>query len=211
MISPELREFAESPEAYLVLPPGFQRVQNERFSVLLGPIPQFTSVQRVRIEPDAMAATLEEVRALIAGHDHVEGTWWFSDESLWERLRSLGLKEPRNGESELTALALAEPPGAGPADVTAGPAETLEDYVKAVELRRDVFDEPRMGRRPGRGLQAGSRGGDRRDLRRAPRRQGGRHRDGRLLRARRARLRRRHGTLGTRPRRLPGAGASPLG
>jgi predicted N-acetyltransferase YhbS len=142
MISPELRDFAESPEAYVTLPPGFQRVQNERFSLFLGPTPRFTSIQRVRVEPDELEATLAEVRDLVAGHDHVEGTWWLSDERLWERLRELGLKEPRHGEAELTAMALAEPPEPGPADVTAIPVETVEEYAQAAEIRVEAFGDP---------------------------------------------------------------------
>lgn len=121
------------------MPPGFQRIQNERFSLLLGPNPQFTTVQRVRVEPDELEATLAEVRGLVIERDHVEGTWWLSDERLWQRLRELGLKEVRHGEAELTAMALAKPPEYGPADVIAGPVETFEEYTQAAQIRSEAF------------------------------------------------------------------------
>ncbi len=142
MIGDELREFARSPDAYVTLPPGFRRVQNDRFSLLLGPAPAFTTIQRLRIEPDALEATLHEVRRLIREHDHVGGTWWLSDERLWQGLRELGLKEPRNGEAELTAMAIAEPPRPGPDGMAAGPVETVEEYVEAAEIRHEALGDP---------------------------------------------------------------------
>ena len=142
MIGPELRDFAEAPDAYVALPPRFRRVQNDRFSLLLGPTPSFTTIQRVRIEPEALEATLDEVRGLVAEHDHVEGTWWLSDERLWQSLRELGLKEPRNGVAELTAMAISEPPRPGPDTVTARPVETAEEYVQAAEIRHEGLGDP---------------------------------------------------------------------
>jgi predicted N-acetyltransferase YhbS len=126
----------------MTLPPGFQRVQNERFSLLLGPTPKFTTIQRVRVEPDALEATLAEVRGLIAAHDHVGGGWWVSDERLWPGLLQLGLTEPLEGEPELMAMALAETPAPGPDDVTAGPVESAEEYREAAELRHEAFGDP---------------------------------------------------------------------
>ncbi len=124
------------------MPPGFQRVQNERFSLLLGPAPGFTTIQRVRVEPDALEALLAEVRGLIAEHDHVGGGWWVTDEQLWDSLRQLGLQEPLEGDAELMAMALTEPPAPGPDDVTAGPVETAEEYQAAAKLRHEAFGDP---------------------------------------------------------------------
>jgi hypothetical protein len=35
VISAELREFAEGPEAYMTVPPGFRRFRTERYSLVL--------------------------------------------------------------------------------------------------------------------------------------------------------------------------------
>ncbi len=61
---------------------------------------------------------------------------------MWDGLRELGLKEPLDGEPELMAMALTETPAAGPEDVTAGPAETADEYRQAAELRHEAFGDP---------------------------------------------------------------------
>jgi predicted N-acetyltransferase YhbS len=96
----------------------------------------------VRVEPDELEATLDEVRGLVAAHDHVAGMWWLSDERLWHGLRELGLKAPLNGEAELTAMAIAEPPEPGPGDVIARPVETAEEYAEAAAIRHEALGDP---------------------------------------------------------------------
>ena len=139
---PRAREFAESPDAYVTLPAGIPARPERALLALaradaplhLDPAP---SRRARRARGDA-----GEVRSLVAEHDHVEGTWWLSDETLWEGLRELGLKEPRSGEAELTAMALAEPSRPGPDDVSAGPVETARG------VRAGGGDSRRGPRRP---------------------------------------------------------------
>src|SRR5262249_58847413 len=69
MIPEEVRRLAEDPSAYAPMPPGFERVLNERFSLLLGPFPQMTMVQRVRLDPADVDAAVAEVRELAGEHD----------------------------------------------------------------------------------------------------------------------------------------------
>jgi hypothetical protein len=141
VISAELRDFAESPEACMTLPPGFERFQTERYSLLLGVPAGFTSVQRVRCRPEELPETLAEVRALVAENGHENAIWWLSDEELWEGLRALGLEDDDEAP-ELTAMIALEPPEHGPADVVARPVETLEEYASACELNWEVFELP---------------------------------------------------------------------
>jgi len=108
---------------------------------MLGPIPAFTSVQRVRVRPDEVAETLAEVRALVAENGHENTIWSLSDDALWEGLRGLGLEDDDEAP-ELAAMVALEPPEAGPADVVARPVETLEEYTSASELNWDVFEIP---------------------------------------------------------------------
>ena len=141
MIGAELRDFAVDTEAYLTLPPGFERFQTERYSLLLGLPAGFTSVQRVRCRPEELPELLAEVRALVAENGHENTVWWLSDEALWEGLRALGLEDDDEAP-ELTAMIALEPPAPAPADVVARPVETLEEYTSACELNWEVFELP---------------------------------------------------------------------
>ncbi len=145
MISPELRDFAESPEAYMTLPPGFRRFQTGRYSLLLGVPAGFTSVQRVRCRPEELPETLAEVRERVAENGHENAIWWLSDEALWEGLRALGLEDDDEAP-ELTAMIALEPPAAPPVDIVARPVETLEEYASACELNWEVFELPEAAR-----------------------------------------------------------------
>ena len=113
MISAELRDFAESPEAYMTLPPGFKRFQTGRYSLLLGVPAGFTSVQRVRCRPEELPWTLAEVRDRVAENGHENAIWWLSDEELREGLRALGLEDDDEAPELTAMIALENSPGSG--------------------------------------------------------------------------------------------------
>jgi hypothetical protein len=139
VISPELRDFAESPPAYVTLGAGYWRFETERYSLLLGFVPGSTGVYRVRCRPGELPETLAEVRGLVSEHGHRDATWWLSDETLSEGLRALGLTDDPGGPV-VTAMAATEPPEPGPADVVARPVETLEEYTNVRQINWEVFD-----------------------------------------------------------------------
>ena len=153
MIGAELREFAESPEAFMTLPPGLRRFQTERYSLLLGTPAGFTSVQRVRCRPDELPETLAEVRGLVTEHKHENAIWWLSDEALWEGLHALGLEDDDEAP-ELTAMAISTAPDPAPADVVARPVETLEEYASSSEMSWEIFELPEAVREELRGSLA---------------------------------------------------------
>lgn len=154
MIPPGLAGLAESPDAHTIPPPGFHRVLNERFGLLLGPPAHFTSVQRLRLEPDAVEAAVAEVRGIVREHGHTDAMWWIGGSTqppdLAARLEALGFRPPADRVSELVALATASPPEPGPPEVEARLVRTLAEFTAANEIRWDAFAVPERRREPER-------------------------------------------------------------
>ncbi|HET7045726.1 MAG TPA: hypothetical protein VFI37_12825 [Gaiellaceae bacterium] len=152
MIPPELAALAESPDAHTELAPGFERVLTDRYAMLLGPTPHFTSVQRLRIPDGEVESTVEEVRGHVRARGHTNAVWWIGGSTtptdLDERLAALGFRPPGGGarHPELVALATATPPAPGPADLVARAVETVEEHAIAMELQWDAFDVPKERR-----------------------------------------------------------------
>lgn len=158
MIPPAVRELAEDPSAYAPVPPGFERVQNERFSLLLGPFPEMTMAQRLRLGADDVDATVAEVRALAAGHGRDLATWWVTDATtpadLGQRLVDLGMEPaamPLN-EPSYEAMALTRPPERAARGLEARVAADLEEFTVANELTWEAFGLPEEQRGPHRDL-----------------------------------------------------------
>jgi hypothetical protein len=125
----------------MTLPPGFRRFRTERYSLLLGIPSGFTSVQRLRVRPEELPETLDEVRELVAEHGHENAVWWLSDDELWEGLRALGLEDDHEAPT-LTAMVAIEPPAPAPEGVVARAVETVEEYASASEIGWEVFELP---------------------------------------------------------------------
>ena len=148
MIRPEVRRLAEDPSAYAPMPPGFERVQNERFSLLLGPFPELTMVQRLRLDSANVDATLAEVRELAAGQGRDFVTWWVTDSTtpadLERRLVDLGLEPaamPLN-EPSYAAMALTGAPEVAGSGLEARIAADLDEFTTASELTWNAFGVP---------------------------------------------------------------------
>src|SRR4051794_6338156 len=78
MITEDVRRFAEDPGAFGEIAPdsGYERVLTDRYCVLFGSVPTFTSVSRLRLDPDDVSETIAEIRALVADRGHQEAIWW---------------------------------------------------------------------------------------------------------------------------------------
>jgi GNAT superfamily N-acetyltransferase len=143
VIPHELAEYAESPAVYSVWPPGFRRVLNDRYCLMLGPSPYFTEVQRPRFG-EAVEETVAEIRALVRETGHRTPMWWLGASStpddLAEQLLELGFAEPQDRVNHLVALAIQEPPEAGRAEIEVRRVETLEDFARASEVMWEAFD-----------------------------------------------------------------------
>jgi hypothetical protein len=145
MIPPAVRALAEDPSAYAPTPPGFERVLNDRFSLLLGPFPEMTLAQRLRLDSADVDATVAEVRELAAEHGRDFVTWWVTDlttpADLEQRLLDLGMERaamPLN-EPAYEAMALTQAPEGAGAGVEARLAADLDEFTVANELAWEAF------------------------------------------------------------------------
>src|SRR2546423_15690964 len=78
MIPEETRRFAEDPGAFGAIDPasGLRRILTDRYCLLFGPVPSFTSVSHLRLDPDDVAEVLAEVPAHVRDADRREALWW---------------------------------------------------------------------------------------------------------------------------------------
>jgi hypothetical protein len=144
VVAPEVAEFAESPDAFTVPGPAFRRFLTDRYSLLLGPSPHFTSVQRLRLVD--VEADVAEIRALASRHGHHGAVWWVgaatAPPDLHDRLVDLGARPPSDRVADLTALATTVAPEPGPPDVDARPVASLDELVACAEIGWDAFGTP---------------------------------------------------------------------
>lgn len=147
MIGDDVRRFAEDPGAWGELGPetGLTRVLTDRYCLLLGPVPGFTTVSRLRLDPDEVSETIAEVRAVVAEHAHREATWWVGPSAtpgdLTDRLRTHGLvpDERPGSEPHATTMALTSEPPEAPANVVARRVESFEEFLAAGKIADEAF------------------------------------------------------------------------
>lgn len=151
MIPEDVRRFAEAPGAWGEIPAesGLTRILTDRYCLLLGAVPSFTSVSRLRLDPDEVAEVLAEVRELVAEHGHRHAIWWIGPSAtpndLVDRLRAHGLApdERANSEPHATSMALIVEPAATGEGVEARRVESLEDFRAAATIAATAFEEPK--------------------------------------------------------------------
>lgn len=152
-ISPALREYAETPDRFALVPEGavVARYADERVCVMAGPT--WASVSGVRVGEGEVAPLLAEVRERIPRETHA--VWWIGPSAqparLYEQLEGLGLREPADRVSLLHALVLDHEPVAGPAGVDVRRVDTFEQFVAAREVQWEAFEmseERRARQRP---------------------------------------------------------------
>ena len=150
MISEDVRRFAESPAAWGEVGPetGMTRILTDRYCLLLGPVPSFTSVSQLRLDPDTVSETLAEVRAHVAAHEHREAMWWVGPSAtpgdLTDRLQAHGLvpdDRPGSG-SHATAMVLVAEPPAPPDDIVARRVESFDEFLAARRVVDAAFQVP---------------------------------------------------------------------
>jgi Acetyltransferase (GNAT) family len=147
VISEEVRRFAEDPGAWGEIRPesGLRRILTERYCLLLGPVPTFTSISRLRLDPDDVPETIHEVREHVAAAGHTAATWWVGSSAtptdLVDRLRTHGLvPDERPGyEAHATTLVLAEEPPAAPTGVEARRVRDFDEFMLANRIGATAF------------------------------------------------------------------------
>lgn len=149
-IPEDVRRFAEDPGAFGEIRPesGLTRLLTDRYCLVLGPVPTFTSVSRLRLAPEEVSETLAEIRDVVATQGHREAAWWVGPSAtpadLVDRLVAHGLVPATapSWEPHATALALVDEPPNGPADVEVRRVVTLDEYLVASRLAAEAFGAP---------------------------------------------------------------------
>jgi GNAT superfamily N-acetyltransferase len=129
------------------MPPasGLTRVLTNRFCLLLGPVPSFTTVSRLRLAPEDVPETIAEIRALAAEHRHKEIVWWVGSSAtpadLVDRLRVHGLvpAERPGWEAHATTLVLTAEPPPGPEEIEARRVADFDEFRAAARITRTAF------------------------------------------------------------------------
>jgi ribosomal protein S18 acetylase RimI-like enzyme len=146
LITPELREYAETPDRFSYVPEGssVRRYDDGWVCVLHGL--GWASVSGLNVAAAEVATLRDRVKALIPAETPC--MWWIGPSAqpgdIFERLQALGLREPRVGL--LRALALTEAPDELPADIDVRLIESYDDFVAARELQWTAFDIPEARR-----------------------------------------------------------------
>jgi GNAT superfamily N-acetyltransferase len=147
VIAEDVRRFAEDPAAWgPEIPPesGLTRILTERYCLLFGPVPTFTSISRLRLEPEDVAEVIAEVRAHVSGRGHREAMWWIGSSAapadLADRLQAHGLVPDNRPGSEPhgTSMVLVTEPPQTPG-IEARRVESLEEFRIATSLSSVAF------------------------------------------------------------------------
>jgi len=153
VISPELREYAETPDRFarIVEGSGVSRHDDGRVCVLTGT--DWASVSAPHVESDEVDDLIAHTRALVS--PGTNPMWWIGPSArpldIRERLLAAGLVEPRDRVARLVAVVLIETPSGTAPGVEARRVETYEDFAAAREVQWDAFDTPPGRREAARG------------------------------------------------------------
>jgi len=158
VISPELREYAETPDRFtnVVVGSSVERHDDGRVCVLLGPT--WASVSGPNVADDEVADLVAYTRELVGPER--DAMWWLGPSArppdIRERLLGLGLSEPRDRVPRLIAVALTEEPRGAAPEIDVRRIETFDDLVAAREIQWEGFDVPaerREAQRKGLGTE----------------------------------------------------------
>ena len=123
-----------------------RRDADERVCILQGPT--WASVSGVRVDESRVEELLVEARDRVPADR--EPVWWIGPSAqprdLVERLRELGLGDPRDRAGLVHGLVLTQPPVAAPTGVDVAGIETYEQFAAARELQWEAFDAPEARR-----------------------------------------------------------------
>jgi hypothetical protein len=144
MITPELREYALTPDRFTTIAEGssVSRIDDGRICALQGNI--WASISAPRFEEHEVDDVIAHVHQLISADKHQ--VWWISDAAtpatLIELLRERGFTESQEGAHELRAVVLTSPPDPIPAGVEVRRIETYDDFLAAREVQWEGFETP---------------------------------------------------------------------
>ena len=153
MITPELREYALTPDLFTTIVDGasVSRHDDGRICVLQGNI--WASISAPRFEEGELDDVIGHVHELVRADKHQ--VWWISDAArpanVIELLRGRGFTETKENAHELRAVVLTSPPAEIPDGVEVRRIETYDDFIAAREVQWEGFGTPPERREAQRG------------------------------------------------------------
>jgi hypothetical protein len=153
MITPELREYALTPDRFTTIVEGssVSRHDDGRICVLQGNI--WASISAPQFEEHELDDVIAHVHELVPPDKHQ--VWWISDAArpanIVELLRERGFAETKDSAHELRAVVLTSAPDSIPPGVEVRRIETYEDFLAAREVQWEGFETPEERRALQRG------------------------------------------------------------
>ncbi len=129
-----LRSVAENANTHQPLAPGHERIITERFILWMGirTEPAWNVVQRLRLAPDTIDATIDHVHAILVARGRTECSWEVGSSAtpadLVEQLRRRGMAD--DDDPDLVGMLLRREPPAG-GGVEARPVRSFEEFQEA--------------------------------------------------------------------------------
>jgi hypothetical protein len=139
-----LREAAEYPNSFVALGRLDERIETDRYTLCMGAVRTWNTVQRQRFDTIVLDEVLAEVRGLLRARGRPSTQWEIGTLAQPVGLVELLLERGLVHDSEPTALALAldsSPPPPAPGFV-ARRVRTLAEYTAASEVQWEAFESP---------------------------------------------------------------------
>jgi hypothetical protein len=148
-LPPEVLRLAEDSNSHTPLRSGERRVVEDRYILFLGAgpdDPHWTVAQRLRLRPEEVEPTVEEVRGLVAGHGRRGLSWEVGSSAtpsdLGRRLEALGIVP--DFEFDVAAMVLTAPPVAAAPGVRITRVQTVKDHLVATRVMAESFGMPEV-------------------------------------------------------------------
>ena len=134
---------AENANTHSPLGPRDERIENERFVLWMGPgaHPSWNVAQRLRLTPETIDSTLEEVHALLRERGRSACTWEVGGSAtpsdLAEQLRARGLVDDRDPYA--VGMVLTDPPPTEAEGIEAREVRDFEEFRAAQRVAEEAF------------------------------------------------------------------------
>jgi hypothetical protein len=139
-----LREIAEYPNSFGPLGPQDERIETDRYTLCMGAVKNWNTVQRQRLRADEIDDAIAEVRSLLRERGREKTQWEVGSSAeprdLVERLLDRGLI-PDKDPYAVALVLTREPPPPRP-EIVARRVETLDEYAAAKAVQWEAFDTP---------------------------------------------------------------------
>jgi GNAT superfamily N-acetyltransferase len=141
-----LLSVAENANTHQPLGPRHERIENDRFVLWMGSgtHPSWNVVQRLRLTPEALDPTIEEIHEILRERSRDACSWEIGNSAtpadLVERLYERGLVD--DDDPDVIGMLLTDPPAAGPDGIEAREVRDFEEFTAASRVANVAFGMP---------------------------------------------------------------------